>query len=265
MSSWLLLALRRSHGVTHLERGGDRPIGRREGRHHGVADGLDHRAALQGDDLLQRAKVCPHQIEGRQIADAVVELGGALEVGEQKRQAGDLEALVHVQRAGAVDVEERLVGEQALGRQKRPAPPEELVERVARDPQGRQHPHLGSILNREAQRPGTQRDGRPGRRMHPVDGERERLTLTGRLALHIEELGRVRHRVEDDHELRRQLQRQNRLFAGRELDGLERDLVDQPREILGQINPGTPEDLTKILREVEGDRDHAPLLCEPWG
>ena len=133
-SSWSLPLLEAAHGLTHPQRRGNRPVGRREGRHHRIADGLHDRAALQGNDLLERAEVRPHQVEGRQIADAVVELGGALEVGEQEGQAGDLEALVDVQRAGAVDVEERLVREQALGRQERLAPAEQLVERVARDP-----------------------------------------------------------------------------------------------------------------------------------
>ena len=154
-------------------------------------------------------KCALHQVERHQIADALVELGRALEVGEQEREAGDLQPLVDVERVGAVDVAERLVREQALGGQERPAPAEQLVERVARDPYARQHPHVGAVLDREAQRPGAQLDGRPGRRVHPVDGEREALTLARRLALDVEELRRVRHRVEDDHELRRQLQRQD--------------------------------------------------------
>ena len=79
--------------------------------------------------------------------------------------------------------------------------------------------------------------------------EREALALARRLALHVEELRRVRHRVEDDHELRRQLQRQDGLLAGRQLDRLERDLLDQPLEILGQIDARAPEDLAKVLRE----------------
>jgi len=45
----------------------------------------------------------------------LVELGRALEVGEQEGEAGDLEALVDVDRVGAVEVAERLVGEQPLG------------------------------------------------------------------------------------------------------------------------------------------------------
>ena len=161
--------LEAAHGLAHPQRRGDRPVGRREGRHHRVADGLHDGAALQGDDLLEHAEVRPHQVEGRQVADAVVELGRALEVGEQEGEAGDLEALVDVQRVGAVDVAERLVGEQALGGQERPAPAEQLVERVARDPYRRQHPRVGAVLDREAQRPRAQRDGRPGRRVHPVD------------------------------------------------------------------------------------------------
>ena len=62
-----------------------------------------------------------HQVEGHQVADPLVELGRALQVGEQEGEAGDLQALVDVERVGAIDVAEGLVGQQALGGEERPA------------------------------------------------------------------------------------------------------------------------------------------------
>ena len=56
----------------------------------------------------------------------------------------------------------------------------------------------------------------------------------------------MRHRVEDDHELGRQLQRQDRPLAGRQLDELERYLVEQPLEVVGQIDARAPK---KIWRQ----------------
>ncbi len=68
------------------------------------------------DDLVQHAEMLAHQIVGHDVADPVVELGRALEVGEQERQARDLQPLVDVERVGAIDVAERLVGEQRAWR-----------------------------------------------------------------------------------------------------------------------------------------------------
>ncbi len=55
--------------------------------------------------------------------------------------------------------------------------------------------------------------------------------------------------IEDDHECRRQLQRDERLFAGRQLDQFEDDFLDQLLEIVRDIDARTPEHLTKILVE----------------
>ncbi len=59
----------------------------------------------------------------------------------------------------------------------------------------------------------------------------------------------MRHRLEDDQELGRQLQRQLRLFAGRQLERVERDLLDHPFEILRQLHRRGPEDLAEIFGE----------------
>ena len=44
------LLVESAHAVAHLQRRGNRPVRRGERRHHGVADGLDHRAGLSRDD-----------------------------------------------------------------------------------------------------------------------------------------------------------------------------------------------------------------------
>ena len=124
--------LERVHRVAHAQRRGERAVGRRERRHHRVADGLDHRAGLRRDDLVQHAEVLAHQIVGDDVADPLVKLGRALEVGEQERQARDLQPLIDVERVGAIDVAERLVGQQPLGGQERPPLAEQVVQRDGR-------------------------------------------------------------------------------------------------------------------------------------
>jgi hypothetical protein len=70
----------------------------------------------------------------------------SLEIGEQEPEAGDVEALIDVERIGAIDVVECLVCEQALCRQERLAPAEKVMERVPGDPHARQYPRVGAIL-----------------------------------------------------------------------------------------------------------------------
>ena len=137
----LVAALRveRAHRLAHAQRRRHRAVGRREGRHHRVADRLHHRAGLGRDDLVQHAEMRAHEVVGDEIADPLVELGRALEVGEQEGEAGDLQPLIDVERVGAVDVAEGLVGEQPLGGEERPAPAEQIVQRVAGDPDAGQH------------------------------------------------------------------------------------------------------------------------------
>ena len=74
-------------------------------------------APPSADDLRdQRAEMAAHEIEGDEIADPVVKLGRALQVGEQESEAGDLEALLDVERFGAIEVAKRLVGERRASR-----------------------------------------------------------------------------------------------------------------------------------------------------
>ena len=67
-----------------------------------------------------------HEVESGEIADPVVERRRAPEVGEQDRQAGDLEALLGIERAAAIEIAERLVAEQPRRGEKRPSPADDL-------------------------------------------------------------------------------------------------------------------------------------------
>ena len=73
-------------------------------------------------------------VEGDQVADPLVKLGRAFEVGEQESQAGDLEPLLDVYRVGSVYVPEDLIGQHPFGRQERPAPAEKLMKLVSGNP-----------------------------------------------------------------------------------------------------------------------------------
>ena len=107
----LALLVEAVHRLAHAERRRDRTVGHRKCGHHRVANGLHDRAGLGADDLRQDAKMPAHEIIGNQITDTVVELGRAFEVGEQEGKAGDLEPLLRIERVGAVQVAENLVGE----------------------------------------------------------------------------------------------------------------------------------------------------------
>ena len=188
-----------------------------------------------------------HQIEGGEIADPFIERGGAFQVGEQERQRGDLEALIDVEIIRLEDVAKSLVRQHPLGGQDRLALAEQLMERVVGDPDRGKHPVVGLVFERQPQRPGTHH-GRAGRRVQLVEDDGELLALAGRLALDIQKMRRMRHRLEHDHELIGQLQRQHRLLARRQLDRLERDLIDQPRDrFLAQVHPRAPEHLAVIF------------------
>ena len=106
-----------------------------------------------------------HQIVGDEIADPLIERGRALEVGEQERQAGDLEPLIDIEGVGAIDVAEGLVGQEPLRGEERPAVPEQMVQLIAGDPQGRQHAAVGAVFERQPQRSGPHFEGcRPAHR-----------------------------------------------------------------------------------------------------
>ena len=190
----------------------------------------------------------PDEIEGDQVAHPLVELGGASEVSEQERQTGDLEALIDVDHVGAIEIAKYLVGQQPLCAEEGFAPAQQLIEPFRRYPQPWQHAGVSAVFEREAQRPRAQLD-RLGRRAHPVEKQRKALALAGRLALDLDELGHVGHRVEKDHQLGRQLQRKQGLPAGRKLDRVESYLLDHLSEIVRQIDRRAPEDLAKIFRE----------------
>ena len=70
----------------------------------------------------------------------------------------------------------------------------------------------------------------------------------------------MRDRINNDDELRRQLQRKQRLFTGREFDLIENDLFDELLEIIRNVDPRAPESLTKILSERELVR---VVRCDP--
>src|SRR5216684_1475065 len=256
-----------AHCLSHAQRSSNRPIRGREGRHYRVAAGFDHGTRLGGDNLVEELKMRSDEVKRDQVANPLIEFGRAPEVREQERQAGDLQALIDVNRVGAVDIAKDLVRQQALCAQEGLSPAEKLLEVVSRDPQSRQHPGVGAIFEGQAQRPGVQLYGF-SRRTHLVEDEGKVLAVARRLALDIEELGRVRHRVEDDHEFRRQLQRKEGLFARRKLDRVEGDFLDQLIEIFGQIDGRTPEYLAKVLRKgklvrvVRRDLAHSPADCE---
>src|ERR1700710_419885 len=141
-----------------------------------------------------------YQIERGEIADAFVQRGGALEVGEQERQRRDLEPLVDVEIVGLVDVAKGLVGEHALGGQDRFALAQHFMQRIAGDPDRGKYAHVGLIFKREPQRSWTQLR-RTRRRMQLVEHDGKLLTLAGRFAADGEKLRGVGDRLEYDDEL----------------------------------------------------------------
>ena len=77
-----------AHGLAHAQRRRHRAVRSRKRRHDGVADRLHDRPGLCGHDLVEHAEMLPDQIERSEIADPFVELGRALEVGEQGARHG---------------------------------------------------------------------------------------------------------------------------------------------------------------------------------
>ena len=108
-----------------------------------------------------------HQIECGEIADPLIQRRRALEVGEQEGLRRDLEPLIEVKIVGLEDVAEGLVRQHPFGGEERSAPAEQIVKRACRDEDGRQCPHAGLVVERNAQRARAQGD-RPGRRVRFV-------------------------------------------------------------------------------------------------
>src|SRR5439155_25790143 len=101
---------------------------------------------LSRNQLMEQAEMRLHGIEGAEIADPLVKLRRAFEVGEEEGQAGDLQVLIGVDRVAAIDGSEGLVGQEALRGQERTALREELVQCMPGDPDGRQGALLGAIF-----------------------------------------------------------------------------------------------------------------------
>src|SRR5262245_22408662 len=108
----LTLGAKIAHRLAHADRSRDGAVRRLEGRHHGIADGLHDRPSFRRYDLLQQPEMLVDEIEGREVADAIIELGGVLEIAEQERQAQYLEALADGERVGPVDIAKSLIGEE---------------------------------------------------------------------------------------------------------------------------------------------------------
>ena len=76
-------------------------------------------------------------------------------------------------------------------------------------------------------------------------------------------------RLEDNQECGRQLQRQLRLFPGRQFERIEGDLLADPLQIVGQVDPGGPENLPHVFKERQRIRvvrgDPADPLAEGEG
>ena len=98
-----------------------------------------------------------HELVRDEIADALVELGRALEVGEEHGEAGELEPLIDAQRVGAIEIAERLVGEETFGGEEGLLGFEEVMKRVVGDEQARHDAARGLVLERETKWSGPKR------------------------------------------------------------------------------------------------------------
>src|SRR2546425_5857502 len=101
-----------AHRLAHADRSRNGAVGRLEGRHHGIANGLHDSPSFGGDNLLQQPEMLVDEVEGCEVTDALIEFGGILEIAEQESQAQDLEALADGERVSPVDIAKSLVGEE---------------------------------------------------------------------------------------------------------------------------------------------------------
>src|SRR5450631_1440382 len=242
----LTLGAEIAHRLAHADRSGNGAVRRLEGRHHGIANGLHDGPPFGGDNLLQQPEVLVDEIEGDEVADALIERSRVLEIAEQESQAQDLEALADGERFGPVDVAEGLIGEKTHGGQNGLATLQKIVQRLVRYPYSRQHATVGAVFQRQAQWPGAQGNGVDGN-LELVENHRQVLALACLLAADIEELGRMRHGIEHDQRALRNLQGEDGPFSWRQVDGFERDLTQQLLQIGWKIDGRTPEDLAIIF------------------
>src|SRR3954466_12977596 len=113
----LTLGAEIAHRLAHPNRRGNGAVGRLEGRHDRVADGLHDRSPFGRDNLLQQPEMLVDEIEGCEVTDALIELRGILEIAEQERQTQDLQALADSERVGSVDIAKSLIGEETRCRE----------------------------------------------------------------------------------------------------------------------------------------------------
>ena len=111
-----MLLIQFIHRLAHAKGRGDRPIGCWERRHHRIADRPHYCAGLGSNNASKGMKVRAYEVVRSQVANAFVERYGVLEIGEQECETGDIQALVDIERFGAVDLAESLVTEEALCR-----------------------------------------------------------------------------------------------------------------------------------------------------
>src|SRR6195256_230381 len=146
----LTLGAKIAHRLAHADRGGNGAVRRLEGRHHGIANGLHDRPSFGGDNLLQQPEMLVDEIEGDEVTDALIELGGVLEITEQESQAQDLEALADGERFGPVDVAKGLIGEETSCSENGLASLHEVAQRLVLHPYSRQHATLGTVFQSQA-------------------------------------------------------------------------------------------------------------------
>lgn len=110
-----------------------------------------------------------------------------------------------------------------------------MVQRIAGDPQPRQHAAVGLILQEEPQRPRPHLN-RSDRRLHFVEDHRKRLPLA-RLTFDIDELRSMCHWNEKDNEIIKQLHRQRRLLSRRQFDRINGELGETSARVSGRSTP----------------------------
>src|SRR5262245_28486193 len=158
-----------------------------------------------------------YQVVGNEITDAVVKLGGPFEICKQKREAGQLQPLIDVERLSSIDVAEYLVGQKLFRCEKWLSLTKHMMKRFAGDPDRRQGAHIGLIFEREPQRPWAHFSRHSGR-LDFVKDQCEILTLSRRFPLHINEMRHMSDRLKHDQKLRGHLKRHLRLLARRQLE-----------------------------------------------
>ena len=121
------------------------------------------------------------------------------------------------------------------------------MEFVAGDPHRGQGAHIAAVLKGKPQRTRLHHCG-AGRGMNSVEDHRQILPLACWLAFHVDEMGRVSDRFEDDYEFGWQLQRYQRLLAGWKFDCLDGNFFEVLlKSRFRQIDPRGPKNLPEVF------------------